>query len=80
VWSKVRVLYEMDSIPLWLIDVTTFITLISKGKTVKMSTWSRLLLDEWKIPSYCIVHDRSFRLTWILSAPVVLLLVCGMLA
>nr|GEZ86896.1 RNA-directed DNA polymerase, eukaryota, reverse transcriptase zinc-binding domain protein [Tanacetum cinerariifolium] len=89
VWSKVRVLYAMDSIPPWFIDVTTFITLISKGKTVKktsssdqivdviismvrlklvtfkfkkMSTRSRLLLDEWKIPSYCIVHDRSFRM------------------
>ncbi|GKA92085.1 hypothetical protein Tco_0814010 [Tanacetum coccineum] len=24
-----------------------------------MSTKSRLLLDQWKIPSYCIVHDRS---------------------
>nr|GEX10433.1 reverse transcriptase domain, reverse transcriptase zinc-binding domain protein [Tanacetum cinerariifolium] len=28
-------------------------------KSKKMSTWSRLLLDQWKIPSYCIVHDGS---------------------
>nr|GEV09257.1 protein reticulata-related 3, chloroplastic-like [Tanacetum cinerariifolium] len=114
VWSKVRVLCGMDSIPPRLIGVTTFITPISKGKTAvnilsrlvvaatsyyiwmerngrlfkkktssldqiievilsmvrlklvtfkfkKMSTGSRLLLDQWKIPSYCIVHDRSSR-------------------
>ncbi|GKC83225.1 reverse transcriptase domain, reverse transcriptase zinc-binding domain protein [Tanacetum coccineum] len=30
-------------------------------KFKKMSTGSRLLLDQWKIPSYCIVHDRSTR-------------------
>ncbi|GJW80994.1 reverse transcriptase domain, reverse transcriptase zinc-binding domain protein [Tanacetum coccineum] len=112
VWFKVCVLYGMDSIPPRLIDVTTFITLISKGKMAvsilsrlvfaatsyyiwlerngrifkkktsspdqivdviismvwlklvtfkfkKMSTWSRLLLDQWKIPSYCIIHDGS---------------------
>ncbi|GKE45455.1 hypothetical protein Tco_1472739 [Tanacetum coccineum] len=123
----------MDSIPHRLIDVTTFIIPISKGKTAvsilsrlvltatsyyiwlernerlfkkktsspdqivdviismvrlklvtfkfkKISTRSRLLLDQWKIPSYCILHDRSSRLTWIVSAPVVLLLVYGMLA
>nr|GFB22867.1 reverse transcriptase domain, reverse transcriptase zinc-binding domain protein [Tanacetum cinerariifolium] len=128
VWSKFRVLCGMDSIPPRLIDVSTFINLISKGKTAvsilsrlmlaatsyyiwlerngrlfkkktsspdqivdviifmvrlklvtfkfkKMTTWSRLLLDQWKIPSSCIVHDGSFRLTWIVSAPVVLLLV-----
>ncbi|GKB91561.1 reverse transcriptase domain, reverse transcriptase zinc-binding domain protein [Tanacetum coccineum] len=114
VWSKVRVLCGMDSIPPRLIDVTTFINPISKGKTAvsilsrlvlaatsyyiwlerngrlfkkktsspdqivdviismvrlklvtfkfkKMSTRSRLLLDQWKIPSYCIVHDGSSR-------------------
>nr|GEU32561.1 hypothetical protein [Tanacetum cinerariifolium] len=114
VWSKVRVLYGMESIPPWLIDVTTFITHISKGKTAvsilsrlvlaatsyyiwlerngrlfkkktsspnqivdviismvrlklvtfkfkKMSTRSRLLLDQWKILSYCIIHDGSSR-------------------
>nr|GEU32224.1 hypothetical protein [Tanacetum cinerariifolium] len=113
-WSKVRVLYGMDSIPSRLIDVSTFIIPISKGKTAlgilsrhvlaatsyyiwlkrngrlfktktsspdqivnviismvrlklvtfkfkKMSTRSRLLLDQWKISSYCIVHDGSFR-------------------
>nr|GEY92165.1 reverse transcriptase domain, reverse transcriptase zinc-binding domain protein [Tanacetum cinerariifolium] len=115
VWSKVRVLCGMNSIPPRFIDVTTFITPISKGKTAvsilsklvlaatsyyiwlerngrlfkkktsspdqivdvitslvwlklvtfrfkKMSTWSRLLLDQWKIPSYCNVHDGSSRL------------------
>ncbi|GJY57254.1 reverse transcriptase domain, reverse transcriptase zinc-binding domain protein [Tanacetum coccineum] len=30
-------------------------------KFKKMSTRSRLLLDQWKIPSYCISHDRSSR-------------------
>ncbi|GJT49871.1 sodium/hydrogen exchanger 6 [Tanacetum coccineum] len=114
VWSKVRVLCGMDSIPPQLIEVTYFITPISKGKTMvsilsrlvlaatsyyiwlerngrlfkkktsspnqivdviismvrlklvtfkfkKMSTRSRLLLDQWKIPSYYIVHDGSSR-------------------
>ncbi|GJZ32794.1 hypothetical protein Tco_0578230 [Tanacetum coccineum] len=114
VWSKVCVLCGMDSIPPWLIDVTTFINPISKGKTAvsilsklvlaatsyyiwlerngrlfkkktsssdqivdviismvrlklvtfkfkKMSTRSRLLLDQWKIPSCFIVHDGSSR-------------------
>ncbi|GJT28588.1 putative reverse transcriptase domain, reverse transcriptase zinc-binding domain protein [Tanacetum coccineum] len=112
VWSKVRVLGGMDSIPHRLIDVTTFINLISKSKMAvsilsrlvlaatsyylwlerngrlfknktltldqildviismvrlklvtfkfkKMSTGPRLLLDQWKIPSYYIVHDGS---------------------
>ncbi|GJR68231.1 putative reverse transcriptase domain-containing protein [Tanacetum coccineum] len=31
-------------------------------KFTKMSTGSRLLLDQWKIPSYCIVHDGSTRI------------------
>nr|GEV15018.1 hypothetical protein [Tanacetum cinerariifolium] len=30
-------------------------------KFKKMPTWSHLLLDQWKIPSYCIVHDGSSR-------------------
>ncbi|GJR18473.1 putative reverse transcriptase domain-containing protein [Tanacetum coccineum] len=30
-------------------------------KFKKVSTKSRLLLDQWKIPSYCIVHDGSTR-------------------
>ncbi|GJR01198.1 retrovirus-related pol polyprotein from transposon TNT 1-94 [Tanacetum coccineum] len=103
----------IDSIPPRFIDVTTFVNLISKGKTAisilfrlvfaatsyyiwlerngrlfkktsspdqivdviismvrlklvtfkfkKMSTRSRLLLDQWKISSYCIVHDGSSR-------------------
>ncbi|GJU80367.1 putative gag-pol polyprotein [Tanacetum coccineum] len=73
VWSKVRVLCDMDSIPPRLIDVTTFSNPISKGKTTlklvpfkfkKMTTRSHLLLDQWKIPSSCIVHDGSSS-TWI---------------
>ncbi|GJS29411.1 hypothetical protein Tco_0490031 [Tanacetum coccineum] len=32
-------------------------------KFKKMSTKSRLLLDQWKIPSYCIVHDGSTRIS-----------------
>ncbi|GJV68385.1 sodium/hydrogen exchanger 6 [Tanacetum coccineum] len=112
VWSKVRVLCGIDSIPPRLIDVSTFINPISKFKKAvnilsrlvlaatsyyiwlerngrlfkkktsspdqiidviismvqlklvtfkfkKMSTRSRLLLDQWKIPSFCIVHNRS---------------------
>ncbi|GKE76352.1 hypothetical protein Tco_1542472 [Tanacetum coccineum] len=43
VWSKVRVLCGMDSIPPWLIDVTSFITPISKGKTA-VSILSRFVL------------------------------------
>ncbi|GJS42093.1 putative RNA-directed DNA polymerase, eukaryota, reverse transcriptase zinc-binding domain protein [Tanacetum coccineum] len=75
VWSKVRVLCGMDAIPPHLSDVVAFIVPLSKGKTVvniisrivvtfkfkKMSTKSRLLLDLWKIPSFCIVHDGSTR-------------------
>ncbi|GKA89804.1 reverse transcriptase domain, reverse transcriptase zinc-binding domain protein [Tanacetum coccineum] len=112
VWSQVRALCGMDSIPPRLADVIAFIVPISKGKTVisiisrivvaatsyyiwlerngrlfkkktssldqiiqvilsmvrlklvtfkfkKMSIRSRLLLDQWKIPSYCI---SSFRM------------------
>nr|GEY06987.1 hypothetical protein [Tanacetum cinerariifolium] len=113
-WSVICVFCDMDSIPPRLIDVTTFIIPISKGKTAvsilfrlvlaatsyyiwlernvrlfkkktsspdqivdviismvrlklvtfkfkNMSTRSRLLLDQWKIPNYCIVHDGSSR-------------------
>ncbi|GKB13175.1 hypothetical protein Tco_0847098 [Tanacetum coccineum] len=49
-------------------------------KFKKMSAQSCLLLDQWKILSYCIVHDGSARLTWIAFAPIVLLLVRGMFA
>nr|GEW92740.1 RNA-directed DNA polymerase, eukaryota [Tanacetum cinerariifolium] len=84
VWSKVRVLCGMDSIPPRLIDVTNLINRISKGKMAtlspdqiidviismvrlkfgtfkfkKMSTRSRLLLDQRKIPSSCIAHDGT---------------------
>ncbi|GJT14796.1 hypothetical protein Tco_0873502 [Tanacetum coccineum] len=114
VWSKLRVLCGMDSIPPRLINVSIFINPISKGKTMvsvlsrlvlaatsyyiwlerngrlfkkntsspdqivdviismvrlklvtfkfkEMSARSCLLLDQWKIPSLCIVHDGSSR-------------------
>nr|GEZ84486.1 reverse transcriptase domain, reverse transcriptase zinc-binding domain protein [Tanacetum cinerariifolium] len=40
----------------------------------KMSTGYRLLLDQWRVPSYCIVHDGSDGLTWVSFAPIVVLL------
>ncbi|GKE56113.1 reverse transcriptase domain, reverse transcriptase zinc-binding domain protein, partial [Tanacetum coccineum] len=49
-------------------------------KFKKMTTGPRLLLDQWKIPSSCLDHDGSSRLSWIVFAPFVLLLVYGMLA
>ncbi|GKA81906.1 sodium/hydrogen exchanger 6 [Tanacetum coccineum] len=49
-------------------------------KFKKMTTGSHLLLDQWKIPSSCFDYNRSSRLTWIVFAPIVLLLVHGMLA
>nr|GEW57021.1 reverse transcriptase domain, reverse transcriptase zinc-binding domain protein [Tanacetum cinerariifolium] len=58
VWSKVRVLYGMDSIPPCLIDVTTFIIHISKGKTA-VSTLSRLVLAA---TSYYIWLEKNGRL------------------
>ncbi|GJX35826.1 retrovirus-related pol polyprotein from transposon TNT 1-94 [Tanacetum coccineum] len=56
--SKVRVLCGMDSIPPRLIDVTTFITHISKGKTA-VSILSRLVLAA---TSYYIWLERNERL------------------
>ncbi|GKF18440.1 hypothetical protein Tco_0063358, partial [Tanacetum coccineum] len=58
VLSKVRVLYGMDSIPPWFIDVTTFINPISKGKTT-VSIISRLVLAA---TSYYIWLERNGRL------------------
>nr|GEV82209.1 hypothetical protein [Tanacetum cinerariifolium] len=58
VWSKFRVLCGMDSIPSRLIDVTTFITPISKGKTA-VSILFRLVLDA---TSYYIWLERNGRL------------------
>nr|GEX39778.1 hypothetical protein [Tanacetum cinerariifolium] len=55
VWSKVRVLCGMDSIPPRLIDVTTFITTISKGKTA-VSILSKLVLAA---TSYYIWLERN---------------------
>ncbi|GJX47289.1 hypothetical protein Tco_0272479 [Tanacetum coccineum] len=43
VWSKVHFLCGMDSIPPWLIDVTTFITPISKGKTASIKRLVKLI-------------------------------------
>ncbi|GKB83280.1 hypothetical protein Tco_0950175, partial [Tanacetum coccineum] len=90
VWDTIR----LGSIPIWhgfcspspwLVDVITFLTPLSKGRSVisiisrsacssycvngslvtfkfkKMTTQSRLLLDQWKIPSSCIVHNGSSR-------------------
>ncbi|GJW85405.1 hypothetical protein Tco_0158550 [Tanacetum coccineum] len=49
-------------------------------KFKKMTNGSRLLLDQWKIPSSCFDYNGSSRLTWIVFSPIVLLLVQGMLA
>ncbi|GJV31975.1 hypothetical protein Tco_1392375 [Tanacetum coccineum] len=58
VWSKVCVLCGKDSIPPRLIDVTTFITPISKGK-MAISILSRLVLAA---TSYYIWLERNGRL------------------
>nr|GEV38763.1 reverse transcriptase domain, reverse transcriptase zinc-binding domain protein [Tanacetum cinerariifolium] len=58
VWSKVHVLCGMESIPPRLIDVTTFITPISKGKMV-VSILSRLVFTA---TSYYIWMERNRRL------------------
>ncbi|GKD94133.1 hypothetical protein Tco_1373970, partial [Tanacetum coccineum] len=58
VWSKVRVLCGMDSIPPRLIDVSTFINPISKGKTT-VSILARLMLAA---TSYYIWLERNGRL------------------
>ncbi|GKB42989.1 hypothetical protein Tco_0887931 [Tanacetum coccineum] len=58
VWSKGRVLCRMDSIPPRLIDIITFITPISKGKTV-VSILSRIVVAA---TSYYIWKERNERL------------------
>nr|GFC33637.1 reverse transcriptase domain, reverse transcriptase zinc-binding domain protein [Tanacetum cinerariifolium] len=58
VWSKVRVLCGMDSIPPRLINVTTFINPISKGKSA-VSILSRLVLAT---TSYYIWLEKNRRL------------------
>ncbi|GJX85369.1 reverse transcriptase domain, reverse transcriptase zinc-binding domain protein [Tanacetum coccineum] len=58
VWFKVRVLCGMDSIPPWLVDVTTFINPIYKGKTA-VSILSRLV---FAAKSYYIWLERNGRL------------------
>ncbi|GJV70935.1 reverse transcriptase domain, reverse transcriptase zinc-binding domain protein [Tanacetum coccineum] len=59
VWSKVRVFCGMDSIPPRLIDVTTFINPISKGK-MTVSILSRFVLAA---TSYYIWLERNRRLS-----------------
>nr|GEU44258.1 hypothetical protein [Tanacetum cinerariifolium] len=70
--SKVRCLCGMDDIskgrkakktsfPDQIVDVILSMVQLKlvTFKFKKTSTGSRLLLDQWKIPSYCIVHDES---------------------
>ncbi|GKD23042.1 reverse transcriptase domain, reverse transcriptase zinc-binding domain protein, partial [Tanacetum coccineum] len=58
VWSKVQVLCGMDIIPPRLIDITSFINPISKGKTT-VSILSRLVLAA---SSYYLWLERNGRL------------------
>ncbi|GJT00924.1 sodium/hydrogen exchanger 6 [Tanacetum coccineum] len=60
VWSKVRVLCGMDSILPWLIDVTTFINHISKGKTA-VSILSRLVLATTSYYIWMEMNGRLFK-------------------
>ncbi|GJW24475.1 putative gag-pol polyprotein [Tanacetum coccineum] len=56
-----RLFKKKTSTPGQIVDVifsTVRLKLVT-FKFKKMSTKSRLLLDQWKIPSYCIVHDGS---------------------
>ncbi|GJR41737.1 putative RNA-directed DNA polymerase [Tanacetum coccineum] len=58
-----RLFKKKTSTPGQIVDVifsTVRLKLVT-FKFKKMSTKSRLLLDQWKIPSYCIVHDGSTR-------------------
>ncbi|GKD84506.1 putative RNA-directed DNA polymerase, eukaryota, reverse transcriptase zinc-binding domain protein [Tanacetum coccineum] len=58
-----RLFKKKTSTPGQIVDVifsTVRLKLVS-FKFKKMSTKSRLLIDQWKIPSYCIVHDGSTR-------------------
>ncbi|GJS81519.1 hypothetical protein Tco_0748060 [Tanacetum coccineum] len=58
-----RLFKKNTSTPGQIVDVifsTVRLKLVT-FKFKKMSTKSRLLLDQWKIPSYCIVHDGSTR-------------------
>ncbi|GJV62250.1 putative RNA-directed DNA polymerase, eukaryota, reverse transcriptase zinc-binding domain protein [Tanacetum coccineum] len=58
-----RLFKKKTSTPGQIVDVifsTVRLKLVT-FKFKKMSTKSCLLLDQWKIPSYCIVHDGSTR-------------------
>ncbi|GKD32326.1 reverse transcriptase domain, reverse transcriptase zinc-binding domain protein [Tanacetum coccineum] len=68
-------------------QIVQLITSLVRTKLVtfkfkKMTTGSRLLLDQWKIPSSSLtmIGVPSGRLSWIVFTPIVLLLVSGMLA
>ncbi|GJV80556.1 reverse transcriptase domain, reverse transcriptase zinc-binding domain protein [Tanacetum coccineum] len=58
-----RLFKKMFSSPDQIVDVILSMVRLKlvAFKFKKMSTKSRLLLDQWKIPSYCIVHDGSTR-------------------
>ncbi|GJX15534.1 reverse transcriptase domain, reverse transcriptase zinc-binding domain protein [Tanacetum coccineum] len=58
-----RLFKKKTSTPGQIVDVifSTMRLKLVTFKFKKMSTKSRLLLDQWKIPSYCIVHDGSTR-------------------
>ncbi|GKE22947.1 hypothetical protein Tco_1434459, partial [Tanacetum coccineum] len=58
-----RLFKKKTSSPDQIVDVTISMVMLKlvTFKFKKMSTRSRLLLDQWKIPSYCIVHDGSSR-------------------
>nr|GEX97390.1 reverse transcriptase domain, reverse transcriptase zinc-binding domain protein [Tanacetum cinerariifolium] len=58
-----RSLKKKTSSPDQIVDVIIFMVRLKlvTFKFKKMSTMSRLLLDQWKIPSYCIIHDGSSR-------------------
>ncbi|GKE60465.1 hypothetical protein Tco_1510832 [Tanacetum coccineum] len=65
IWLEMngRLFKKKTSTPSQIVDVifsTVRLKLVT-FKFKKMSTKSRLLLDQWKIPSYCIVHDGSTR-------------------
>ncbi|GJT55811.1 reverse transcriptase domain, reverse transcriptase zinc-binding domain protein [Tanacetum coccineum] len=58
-----RLFKKKTSTPSQIVDVifsTVRLKLVT-FKFKKMSTKSRLLIDQWKIPSYCIIYDGSTR-------------------
>ncbi|GKB00478.1 protein LAZ1 [Tanacetum coccineum] len=59
--AKRWLVFSLGSLLLLLPTIFGWKGMLVTFKFKKMSTKSRLLLDQWKIPSYCIVHDRSTR-------------------